>query len=123
MKTLLMLSLCFFATNWLFAQGDDSIQFIHGLPVTGEDTAQPVPQTDYAPEDNMVRVHPDSIPSPIAEAWDEFAPLKNWRNETIVFDRNTELYWIRIKQDSTLRSYGYTREGHPVSIKEKSADQ
>ena len=121
MKVLLIITILTVPAATLLAQDDDTIRFVHGLPITGEDTAQQVPQPDVAPFDKFVIVSPAELPSGLATELDKNDLMKNWRSDArIEFDRNTGVYWINFAAGGRLRSYGYNADGNPVSIKEKA---
>ena len=48
MKLTAILSLCFFLSLSARGQDDDTVQYIHGLPETGEMADQPAPSDDVA---------------------------------------------------------------------------
>lgn len=104
-----------------YAQDDDTVQYIHGLPQTGEDTVQQeIPQDDVAPTDSIVQLSPEQLPRELAKALGENPLYKGWEKSTIQLDRNTGLYWLHIRDQRTTRSYGFDDEGHPVTIREKT---
>jgi hypothetical protein len=113
-------SLLFFLAIAAYGQDDDTVQYIHGLPQTGEDTVQQTPRDDIAPADSIVQLSPEQLPRDLIKALDENPLYKGWEKSTIQIDKNTGLYWLHIRDRQTVRSYGFDDEGHPVSIREKT---
>jgi hypothetical protein len=101
-------------------QDDDTIKYVHGLPVTGEDTLQQVPPDDVAPVDSIVQLSAEQIPRELFRELNENPLYKGWQNHTLQIDKNTGLYWLHIRDRETVRSYGFNRDGKPVSVREKS---
>jgi hypothetical protein len=101
-------------------QNDDTVQYIHGLPETGEDTSQQIPQEDIAPAHSLVDISVEQLPNELFKKLNDEPQFKGWQAGIIQFDRNTRLYWVRIKEDSVIRSYGFNGQGKPVSVREKN---
>jgi hypothetical protein len=101
-------------------QDDDTVQYIHGLPETGEDTAQQLPPEDVAPARALKEIPAEQLPSELFKKLNEEPQFRGWQAGIIQFDRNTNLFWVHIKEDSVMRSYGFNGEGKPVSVREKN---
>jgi hypothetical protein len=102
------------------AQDDDSITFVHGLPITGEDSAQDVPAYDFAPTDSLVRITAEHIPGALRKTLSEEPLFKGWQRDTIILDKNTGLYWLHRKAGTGIRSYGFNSSGKQVSFRERT---
>ena len=102
------------------SQDDDTIQYIHGLPETGEDTAQQVPQEDLAPADSMVQIGVDQVPRELLKTLTKEPQFSGWQNDVLLLDKNTGLYWLHMKRGNVRRSYGFNNNGKPVSMNEKT---
>jgi hypothetical protein len=102
----------------VFSQDDDTIQYIHGLPETGEDTAQQIITQDFAPADSVVEVSVEQIPQALFKTLSEGPQYAGWQNHIIQLDKNTELYWLHIRSGRNVRSYGFSPNGKPVSYRE-----
>ena len=100
------------------AQDDDTIEFVHGLPVTGEDTAQQIPQDEVPPADSLLQLAPRQVPRKLREAFEENTLFTGWRKHQILLDKHTGVYWLHLREGNTLRRYGFTEDGNPVSIME-----
>lgn len=100
---------------------DDTIQYIFGLPVTGdEDTS--APQPDVNPEDRLMRVLPEQLPGGLKEALESDELYTGWKNSRILFDVNTRLYWVHLPRGEVIRSYAFSRSGEVVSVRERDAN-
>jgi hypothetical protein len=101
-------------------QDDDTVQYTHGLPETGEDTAQQLPPEDVAPAHSLKDIPAEQLPNELFKKLNEEPQFRGWQAGIIQFDRNTNLFWVHIKEDSVMRSYGFNGEGKPVSVREKN---
>jgi hypothetical protein len=119
-KLLITCALIVFATA-LYAQDDDTIQFIQGLPVMDEDTVQHIPQPDVAPYFNKKSIRPQQLPRRVRNALNTNDLFVNWQNEKITVDNNTGLYWIVFSNENKVRSYGFNSRGDIVSFSETDA--
>jgi len=100
-------------------QDDDTVQYIHGLPETGEDTSQQIPQEDISPAPSLVDVSVEQLPKEMFKKLNDEPQFKGWQAGLIQYDKNTRLFWVHIKEDSVMRSYGFSGEGKPLSVREK----
>jgi hypothetical protein len=103
----------------MYGQDDDTVQYIHGLPETGEDTSQRIPQEDLAPAHSLVNISVQQIPKDLFKKLNDEPQFEGWQAGIIQLDKNTGLFWIHIKADSVTRSYGFNAEGKPVTVREK----
>ena len=121
MKTLIIsIALLLCAPVFGICQDDDSIQYIHGLPETVEDTAQAVDQEDFLPADSLVEISPEQLPRELFRTLNEEPQFEGWENGNIQRDKNTKLFWLHLRSDSVSRSYGFAPNGKVVSVEEKS---
>lgn len=104
-----------------FGQDDDTINYVHGLPETEDIRASDFPEHDFGPKDSVVTLSVDQLPRELTETLEEQPQYKGWRKETIVLDKNTGLYWLHIKDTTTVRSYGFNANGKPVAVRERTA--
>jgi hypothetical protein len=102
------------------AQDDDTIQYIHGLPVTGEDTLQQIPQEDLAPADSVAQISPEQLPRELLRTLNGDSIYRGWQKHSIQLDKNTGLYWVHIRESTRVRSYGFNANGKQVSIRERT---
>jgi hypothetical protein len=117
------ITLVILATGAASAQDDDTISYVHGLPVTGEDSAQQVPQDDLHPPDSIVQISAKQIPKPLLRTLNETALYKGWQNQVVQFDKNTGLYWLHMRDKTIVRSYGFDNRGKPVSFQERTVKE
>lgn len=114
------------AAAWVFmyaplAYGqDDSLRYIRGLPQHGDDTVQQVPEPDYQPRDNFVEIANEQLPPAVYKTLEEGPQYHGWQDAPLMLDKNTGLYWIHFTDDSTTRSYGFNKNGDPVSVRERT---
>jgi hypothetical protein len=102
------------------AQDDDTIRFIHGLPETGEDTSQQIPQEDLGAKDSIVQISHEQIPHALLRTLSREPQYKGWETDGLELDNNTKVYWIHITDKNTIRSYGFRDNGQLVSVREKN---
>ena len=107
----------------VLAQDDDTIQYIHGLPETGEDTSQQVPQQDMAPADSMVEIGVEQLPRDLFKTLNKEPQFAGWQNDVLQLDKNTGLYWLHMRRGNVVRSYGFNQHGKPVSMTEKTIQE
>jgi hypothetical protein len=100
------------------AQDDDTIQFIHCLPETGEDTAQQTAHEGALPSGHVVAVTVQQVPQPLYNALDKEKMFKGWRSQEILFDKDSKLYWINFIDGNIRRSYAFDAKGHIVTLRE-----
>jgi hypothetical protein len=121
MKKLFLLAvLCFVSSQAAFSQDDDTIQFIHGLPETGEDTSQQLPQQDAPPADREVEVTLQQLPSALRETLAERPEYKGWQKATITLQKNTGYYIISIADSVRVRQFLLDKDGNQLSMNEKT---
>jgi hypothetical protein len=120
-KLLITYALICLLSSALYAQDDDTIQFIQGLPVIEEDTVQQVPQPDVTPYQNKQIIKPQQLPPGVRNALNKDSLFVNWQREEILVDKNTGLYWINFNIENKRRSYGFNSRGDIVSFKETDA--
>jgi hypothetical protein len=105
----------------VMAQNTDSIRFVQGVPMVGEDSAQTVPQSDQVPYNQITLLKPENLPGDVQKELDENALFSGWRTEARVeYQKNTEIYWIHFSDSGKVRSYAFNSQGAPVSIREKN---
>lgn len=102
----------------VFAQDDDTIQYIQGLPESGNDESEQIPPAD--PQFNkMSRVSPERVPAPLQKAFNENPKFSNWRDGDVYYDKNTRLYRLVFNREEALITYSFDSEGNLVSLNEK----
>jgi hypothetical protein len=113
---------CILLCNVAFCQDDDTIQYIHGLPESVEDTSQQIPQ-DFLPRDQYLNISIEQIPQELYGTLTEQPLYKGWQNQVILLDKNTGLYWLRMRTKDVVRFYGFNANGKIVSYKETTLKQ
>lgn len=102
---------------------DDTIQYSHGLPITGEDTlSQAVDSIDREPKDIEIRLEPDQLPTALRRTLKRGEQYKGWERSAIFIQKNTGLYVVRITEGATTRIYRFNRNGKAVSYDEESGN-
>jgi hypothetical protein len=105
----------------VIAQTADSIRFVQGIPMVGEDSAQAAPQGDQVPYDKLRSLRPENLPAAVQKELNENEMFSGWRSDARVeYDKNTELYWVHFSDSGKVRSYAFNSQGAPVSIREKN---
>jgi hypothetical protein len=116
MKYLVIVGLTF-CMQTAFAQ-NDSLEFIHGLPVIEDDTVQQFPQEDLEPLSNYTRIAKNEIPPRLQRTLKHDDLYKGWENSPIYLDRNTGLYILHLSSATSVRTYRFNESGKPVSYSE-----
>lgn len=98
----------------------DSIVYVHGLPITGQDTLPSGGAETDITNKNIVTLSPEQLPTEIVKSLNEDELYKKWETARIVLDKNTDIYWIHFSTGNTIRSYGFNKAGNVVSIDEKT---
>ena len=111
-------ALLFFTFSATFALAQhDSTRYIFGLPVSEDDTAQ-VPTDDFEPKNRLTAVAPDQLPEKLREELESKEQYKGWEDSTVYFQNNTGLYLVPIKTDESVKLFGLTENGQPVTYNE-----
>jgi hypothetical protein len=118
-KLFLIAVLCFVSSQTAFSQDDDTIQFFHGLPETGEDTSQQLPQQDVPPINREVDVTLKQLPSPLRQTLAERPEYKGWEKATITLQKNTGYYMVNIADSVRVRQFLLDKDGNQLSMNEK----
>jgi uncharacterized protein (DUF1330 family) len=100
-----------------YSQDDDTIQFVQGLPVTGEDTSQNEYQSGLNTA-NLTKLTPEQIPPKLLRTLKKDSLFANWKNGEVYLDEKTGLYWIEFSEGNVVRTFGLSARGHPVTIRE-----
>jgi hypothetical protein len=106
-----------FATLVVHAQ-DDSTRYIHGLPVSEDDTATQFPRRDFQPQNKILPLPPYRLPDEVREALKTEEQYKGWRDTVIYFEENTGLYLVPIKYSEGVKIFGLNENGNPVTYDE-----
>ena len=105
----------------VLAQRADSIGFVQGVHMAGEDSAQAVPPDDRAPHDHIKLLQPENLPSAVQKELNGNELFSGWRSRARVeYDKNTDMYWVHFSDSGKVRSYAFNSEGAPVSVREKN---
>lgn len=104
------------------AQDDDTVRYIHGLPVTGEDTLSQRDTVDQLPRDILIPVPANEIPRHLQKTLKD-DQYEGWENSGVLLQRNTGLYVVRIAAGETTTTYLFTRKGRVVSFGERTNRQ
>lgn len=107
----------FFGSTPLFSQGD-STKYINGLPVSEDDTAIHEPQRDFEPHNRLRPVTANSLPAKLREILDEEEVYQGWEDTTIYYEKNTDLYIVPIRHRNSVKIFGLTENGDPVTFSE-----
>lgn len=121
LKLLLFLTMMACAVN-AYTQTDSATVYRHGLPVSEDDTVQNFPQNDYYPK-NVRMVIPDNhLPPKLHKSLQENPRYSGWEQLPVYYDKNTDIYTIRILENSDTTFIGLNRNGKPVSYGNNSID-
>jgi hypothetical protein len=120
MKLLIVFCFCISFCSAALAQ-TDSIEYVHGLPVTGDpDDTVTATTTDRAPKDILVEVPVDKLPRRLRKTLEKDPEYEGWEKFNVYRDVNTGLYILPIQRGSIIRTYGLNENGKPVTFSETS---
>ena len=121
MKILITISLILAANvSMLAQQDDDTVEFVQGLPETGEEAELPPVSPDDVNEQYKVVVPKSEIPPAIAEALKDTSVFSGWDDHGLYFDRKIKLYRVEVTRDNIRRFYTLDEDGNIVSVQEKN---
>ena len=99
---------------------DDSTRYIHGLPVSDDDTVRNFPQRDRQPDNRHRALSVRELPSELRKVLDEEPQYEGWRDSTVYLEVNTDLYIVPVKYDGGIKIFGLKENGNPVTYSEVS---
>jgi hypothetical protein len=111
---------CLSGSTAVYSQDDDTIQYIHGLPETGEDTLQAPPRDDFQPTDSFVEIAVEQLPQALVKTLNDDAVYAGWENSIVQLDKNTGNYWIQIQKGDVIRYFCFNQQGKIVSMDERN---
>lgn len=100
--------------------GQDSTRYIHGLPVSDDDTVRNFPQTDRQPDNKYRALAVKDLPSRLRKTLDEEPQYEGWRDSTVYLEINTDLYIVPVKYDGGIKVFGLKEDGNAVTYSEVS---
>jgi hypothetical protein len=100
---------------------EDSTRYINGLPVSEDDTArQFLENRDLEPLNRLAPVPVSQLPEKLLDELDAKEQYKGWRDTTVYFDRNTEIYHVPVRYAEGVKIFGMRENGDPVTFREVS---
>jgi len=122
MRVVLLLAILLFVHGPLSAQGDSATHYIHGLPVSEDDTVQNFPANDYAPANEVIVVPAGKLPENLLNALNEKSEFKGWERLPVLKEVNTGIYRVRILNKTDTTFFGLNENGKVVSYGKNSVD-
>jgi hypothetical protein len=98
----------------------DSTTYVHGLPVDEDDTVATFPQTDFYPNENVVKVSYETLSKKFKKGVSKIDQFAGWEKSPIYFDKNTNRYLIEMREGNDIKIYGFNENGRPVTYDEVS---
>lgn len=99
---------------------DDSTRYIHGIPVSDDDTVRNFPQRDRQPDNRYRPLSVAELPSGLLKVLDEEPQYDGWRDSTVYFEVNTDLYIVPVKYDGGVKIFGLQEDGNAVTYSDVS---
>jgi hypothetical protein len=122
MKHLLLFCL-FLIPGWVVVQAqNDSTVYIHGLPVSGDDTVQHFPKNDLPPNNNIVIIPENQLPSSLLKALNKDKRYSGWKAFPVYYNTSTEVYNVTVKNAADTTYYGFNSNGKPVTYGRNTID-
>lgn len=105
-----------------YSQTDSATVYRHGLPVSEDDTVQNFPQYDYYPKNIQVVIPDHHLPSKLHKTLHNNPRYKGWDQLPVYYNKNTDIYTIRILENSDTTFIGLNKNGKPVSYGNNSVE-
>lgn len=99
---------------------DDSTRYIHGLPVSDDDTVRNFPQRDRQPNNRYRPLSVSELPSELRKVLDEEPQYEGWRDSTVYFEKNTDLYIVPVKYEGGIKIFGLQEDGNAMTYSDVS---
>jgi len=112
-----MISSCL---NAVAQQDDDTIEYVQGLPETGEESDVPPVSPDEVNTQSKVSVPRSKIPAAVLDALKDTALFDGWEKQEVFYDRKIKLYRVEVRGGETARFYMLDEDGKIVSVQEKT---
>lgn len=93
----------------------DSTTYQFGLPVEEDDTVQNFPQQDLAPENHYRKMSINELPVKLRKRL-RTSDYEGWEKSGVYYDKNSDLYYVRVRRGEEIRSIGLNRNGKPVTF-------
>jgi hypothetical protein len=123
MKVLILLVPSLFACMSALAQGDSATHYVHGLPVSEDDTVQNFPVNDYPPFNKVVTIPHQLLPEKILKSLRTKSEFKGWEQLPVLKEVNTGIYRIRIAHENDTTHFGLNENGKVVTYEINSDDE
>jgi hypothetical protein len=120
MRFIFSISILFITLGVCVGQDDDTIQYIQGLPETGERSDRPPHSPDEIDASQLIKALPGDLPAELLKELDKDDLFHNWRDHPVFFDRKLKLYRIETHYRESKRFYILNRDGKVISIQEES---
>ena len=105
----------------LHAQNDSTI-LQNGLPVSSVDSVRNFPSHDYYPKNSEVTVPNAALPHRLLKALRNDPIYLGWEKLPVLYNRDTQIYTVRVITKSDTAYYGLNDHGKPVSYGKKGKD-
>lgn len=96
----------------------DSTEFAYGLPISDDDTVRQVRSEDD-PRNLWRGLTPSEIPSKLQHTLNSESLFAGWKKSQLYYDERAELYLVRIREKTSVRTYGFNANGKPVTFTEE----
>ena len=121
MKICVLLLMLYICVTSAYAQTDSATVYIHGLPVSEDDTAEHNSLKDIPPLNKDIIVPFNQLPRKVQQALKE-PEYKGWNDFPIQYRRTTGIYTIRFISKGDTTVIGLNENGKPVKFGENSID-
>ena len=117
-NVLVILSLLLPIVSALGQHDDDTLDFVQGLPETGEEADVPPVSPDEVNDDSKIEVPTAQIPSAIRETLKDTAIFG--QEQRVLYDRKIKLYRVEVERANVMRFYTMDEDGKITSVQEKN---
>jgi hypothetical protein len=119
MKKLLILFAATFPLIAFSQQKDltDSSEYRYGLPVSNDDTVKRARSDED--RDRWVAVPVNKIPKRLRHTLQKNDVYEGWEKGEVFYDGTIDRYLVRIREEKSIRTYGFNSGGGAVSFTEE----
>ncbi len=96
----------------------DSTEYRFGLPISNDDTTGTV-RADEDPANAWILLQPNQLPKALVHTLRKNDLYKGWERSRLYYDKKIDTYLVRMKDGSSVRTYGFNKNGRPVSFSDE----
>lgn len=120
-RNFVIICLVFLAATAVRAQvdSDTTTVYLHGIPVSEDDTVSNFPGRDLAPSNQYRKVEYPSLPAGLSKELNNNKIFEGYDRQRIFFDPLNKRYYVYIRLKDIVRIYGLSAEGKVLTFDEQ----